>query len=238
MRRGPSTGSVSSMGSVRPISSRPEITVNCGGAVNAAVIPMKCRRPKAGSAAGPMNTSSPSASTKPFSARYAMTGSALASNGGRPFHSSAHSAGGRCCASAGTPPAAAGRRCAWARAAGRPARRSPGSTGAAARRTTAAIRRTAPGTGSSGCCPAGGRSGRGAAGTPHRSRAVHLDDPVEVANVDAQLQGGGRDDHAVARLGERLLGPPPFVSRQRGVGQEHRHAFLAQGGAEFFDQLP
>ncbi len=40
---------------------------------------------------------------------------------------------------------------------------------------------------------------------------VDLDDPVEVADVDAELQGAGGDDDAVARLGERLLGAAPLV---------------------------
>ena len=53
---------------------------------------------------------------------------------------------------------------------------------------------------------------------------VDLDDPVEVADVDAELQGAGGDDDAVARLGERLLGAAALVGGQRGVGQEGRHA--------------
>ena len=77
-------------GSVRPISRRPSITVNCGGAVNTAVIPMKCRCPNRCSAAGPTKSSSPSCSTKPSATRCRKIGSALRSNGARPFHSSAH----------------------------------------------------------------------------------------------------------------------------------------------------
>ena len=45
----------------------------------------------------------------------------------------------------------------------------------------------------------------------HRAGSVDLDDPVQVADVDAELQGAGRDDDAVARLGEGLLGAAPFV---------------------------
>ena len=44
-----------------------------------------------------------------------------------------------------------------------------------------------------------------------------LDDPVEVADVDAQLERRGRDDDAVARLREGRLRPPPLVGRQRRV---------------------
>ncbi len=41
--------------------------------------------------------------------------------------------------------------------------------------------------------------------------AVDLDDAVEVADVDAELEGAGRHDHAVGRFGERLLGASAFV---------------------------
>ena len=34
-----------------------------------------------------------------------------------------------------------------------------------------------------------------------RGWSVDLDDPIEVADVDAEFQRGGRDDDAVARLG-------------------------------------
>jgi hypothetical protein len=44
-----------------------------------------------------------------------------------------------------------------------------------------------------------------------------LDDPVEVPDVDAEFEGRGRDDDAVAGLRERLFGLPAFVDRQRGV---------------------
>lgn len=46
---------------------------------------------------------------------------------------------------------------------------------------------------------------------------VELDHPVQVADVDAELQCGGGDDDAVAPVGEGGLGPAAFGRRQRGV---------------------
>ncbi len=43
---------------------------------------------------------------------------------------------------------------------------------------------------------------------------VELDDPVQVAHVDAEFQRAGRDDHTVPCLGERRFGPPAFVHGQ------------------------
>ena len=45
------------------------------------------------------------------------------------------------------------------------------------------------------------------------------------------------DDHAVPALGERLLGPVPFVKRQRGVDQVRRDAEFPQLRAELLDEL-
>ncbi|MCQ0013778.1 hypothetical protein [Actinomadura madurae] len=44
-----------------------------------------------------------------------------------------------------------------------------------------------------------------------RGRGVDLDDAVEVADVDAEFEGAGRDDDAVAGVGERLLGAAALV---------------------------
>ena len=71
-----------------------------------------------------------------------------------------------------------------------------------------------------------------------RRRGVDLDDPVQVAHVDAELQRGGGHDHAVPRLGERLLGPPPLVQRQRGVRQERGDPARPQRRADLLHQLP
>jgi hypothetical protein len=49
------------------------------------------------------------------------------------------------------------------------------------------------------------------------ARGVNLDDAVEVTHVDTQLKGRGRDDDAVPRSGEPLLGSAPLVDRQRRV---------------------
>jgi hypothetical protein len=46
-----------------------------------------------------------------------------------------------------------------------------------------------------------------------------LDDPVQVAHVDTELQGGGRHDDAVPRLRERLLGSTAFGRGEGGVRQ-------------------
>ena len=43
-------------------------------------------------------------------------------------------------------------------------------------------------------------------------RRVDLDHAVEIADVDAQLERARRDDHAVARLGERRLGLAALVA--------------------------
>ena len=57
-----------------------------------------------------------------------------------------------------------------------------------------------------------------------RAGRVELDDPVQVTHVDAQFQGAGGHDDAVARLGECLLGAAALVGRQRGVRQERGYA--------------
>ena len=54
-------------------------------------------------------------------------------------------------------------------------------------------------------------------------RGVDLDHPVEVAHVDAQLQGAGGHDHAIAGLGERLLAaavPRADSERVRDEGRD------------------
>ena len=51
-------------------------------------------------------------------------------------------------------------------------------------------------------------------------RGVELDHPVEVADVDAELERGGRDDDAVPRLRECRLRSPPLVERPGEVGDE------------------
>jgi len=45
----------------------------------------------------------------------------------------------------------------------------------------------------------------------HGGGRVDLDDAVQVAYVDAELQGAGRDDHTVACFGEGSLCSLPFV---------------------------
>ena len=64
----------------------------------------------------------------------------------------------------------------------------------------------------------------------------HLDDPVQVPDVDAELQRGRGHDDAVPALGERLLGTPPLVQGQRGVHQVRGHPARQQLGAEHLDQ--
>ena len=48
----------------------------------------------------------------------------------------------------------------------------------------------------------------------HGARGVNLDDPVKVADVDAQLQRGGCHDDTVPGLGECLFGVAAFGRRQ------------------------
>jgi len=54
----------------------------------------------------------------------------------------------------------------------------------------------------------------------------------EVTDVDAQLERRRRDDYAVPRLGERLLGSTPFCRGQRGVGQVGVHVAGSERRAE------
>ncbi len=61
----------------------------------------------------------------------------------------------------------------------------------------------------------------------HGRGRVDLDDPVEVADVDAEFERAGGDDHAVAGLGERLLRATPLVGGERGVRQERGDAAAA-----------
>jgi len=61
---------------------------------------------------------------------------------------------------------------------------------------------------------------------------VDLDDPVEVSDVDAELQGRGGDDDAVAVLGERLLSGRSLAGAEGSVGDERRHIVTAQGDGE------
>ena len=69
-------------------------------------------------------------------------------------------------------------------------------------------------------------------------RVVHLDDAIEVTNVDAQLQRRRGDDDTVASLGERLLRAAAFVDRQRRVRQVRGHAAFPQCGAYLLYELP
>lgn len=70
------------------------------------------------------------------------------------------------------------------------------------------------------------------------TRRVDLDDPVEVAHVDAEFEGAGRDDHAVTGLREGEFGTATLVERQRRVRQERGDPTTAQRTPEFLDQLP
>ena len=70
------------------------------------------------------------------------------------------------------------------------------------------------------------------------ARGVDLDHAVEVADVDPQLQGAGGDDHAVAALGERLLGLPALVQAQRAVRDERLDPPHPQLGGELLDPRP
>ena len=52
-----------------------------------------------------------------------------------------------------------------------------------------------------------------------RGRSVQLDHPVQVADVDAQLERGGGHDHAVAALGESPLSELALTKRERRMHQ-------------------
>jgi hypothetical protein len=62
--------------------------------------------------------------------------------------------------------------------------------------------------------------------------SVELDDPVEVTDVDSELQGRGGHDDAVASLRERLLGLAALVDRQRRVRHEGTDLARSQGERE------
>src|SRR5664280_1244887 len=66
-------------------------------------------------------------------------------------------------------------------------------------------------------------------------RRAHLQHPVEVADVDTQLEGRGGDDDAVAGLDEGLLRLPSFVDRERGVGHEGLRAPVPKSRRERLD---
>ena len=72
----------------------------------------------------------------------------------------------------------------------------------------------------------------------HGGRGVDLDDPVEVADVDAQLQRAGGHDDAVVPAGERLLGLPPLVQAQRAVRDERGDLQRPQLAAQLLDPRP
>jgi hypothetical protein len=48
-------------------------------------------------------------------------------------------------------------------------------------------------------------------------RRIDLDDSVEVADVDAEFEGGGGDDDAVTGFGERAFGGAALVRGERRV---------------------
>ncbi len=64
----------------------------------------------------------------------------------------------------------------------------------------------------------GARPASGAAQTLQKRRnsagCVQLDDPVKIADIDAQFQRARRDDHTVPGLRERLLRTAPLVRGQ------------------------
>jgi hypothetical protein len=53
-----------------------------------------------------------------------------------------------------------------------------------------------------------------------RGRSVDLHHPVEIADVDAELERARRDNDAVGLGRERRLGLPPLVDREGAVGHE------------------
>lgn len=61
-----------------------------------------------------------------------------------------------------------------------------------------------------------------------------LDYAVEISDVDAELEAGGRDDDGDAGFGEGCFRLAAFGGGQRRVGEEGAHAALTQCGAEFF----
>ena len=139
----------------------------------------------------------------------------------------------------GTAPGSAGPRCGAARAAGRlapPSRRPHSSSSPAASSrppwSSARNRQLRAEPGRRPVRPSRCRNEATVAGASiwmTRSRS-----PTSMP----EFQRAGRDDHAVSRVGERLLGPAPFVQRQRRVRQERGHPTGPQRGAEFLDQTP
>lgn len=66
---------------------------------------------------------------------------------------------------------------------------------------------------------------------------VDLDNPVEVAHVDTEFEGAGRDDDTVPGLRECLFGTQPLGHGQRRMRQKCGDAVTAEQCPEFFDSL-
>jgi hypothetical protein len=68
-----------------------------------------------------------------------------------------------------------------------------------------------------------------------RGRSVDLHHPVEIADVDAELERARRDNDAVGLGRERRLGLPPLVDREGAVGHEGSDARPAQPVRQLLD---
>ena len=64
-------------------------------------------------------------------------------------------------------------------------------------------------------------------------RLCATSDTIEITNIDAEFECARRDDHAVLRLGERLLRLPALVETQRAV----RHECVDLKALEFVAEL-
>ncbi len=69
----------------------------------------------------------------------------------------------------------------------------------------------------------------------HGCGRIDLDDPVQITDVQAQLERARGDDHAVLPLGKRPLGLPSSIGRKRGVRDEGVHSVRAQRLSEILD---
>ncbi len=187
--------------------------MNCGGAVNTAVMPMKWRRPNRCSAVGSDEQHAtvlvdeslldqvPQRSVR----RCGRTGRGRSTQSGHRWSPIRCSCRQRASRLLGDDVPGLGRRHHRLDVAAAPQVQQPGGVQQRAC--------SGRGTGSCGACRHAGRCGRAVAGTRRRSRRVDLDDAVQVADVDAELQGGGGHDDAVAGLGEGL--PRHGAARRR-----------------------
>src|SRR5581483_12123612 len=67
----------------------------------------------------------------------------------------------------------------------------------------------------------------------HFHGSVDLDDPVEISNIDPQLQGAGCDDNAIASVLEGLFRAETFITAEGAVRDKRLRSLAAQKRSQF-----